>query len=157
MFKVFATPVVVSKGFDENPALNFVNNGNIVNFRIGYKVYDPKAEDNTRWVNYAVKAFDDVCERIKKMKLKEGSVITIEGDLDEEVWEDNGETRRKTVIILNKVEYVSSGSSSGNKSDDKSEDKSGGTKSKGGTKNAKDSDNFKGFENIGDKNPFFES
>ena len=71
MFKVIATDVVISKGYDGAPALKFSENGESVRFRIGKKVYDTRAENNTRWVNLSVKAFGPVCERIKKMQLKE--------------------------------------------------------------------------------------
>lgn len=158
MFKVFATNVVVSKGYGENPTFKFSDNENIVNFRIGKKVYDPKADDNTRWINVAVKAFGDICERIKKMKLKEGSSLNIEGKLDEDVWDDEstGEVKRRTVIILTDVEYASSGSGSGNsnKPDDQSTEKpKGGNQT--GNKKGSDSSNFTGFSDFGGENPFF--
>lgn len=70
MFKVIATDVVISNGYDGAPALKFSENGESVRFRIGKKVYDTRAENNTRWVNLSVKAFGPVCERIKKMQLK---------------------------------------------------------------------------------------
>ena len=94
MFKVIATDVVISKGYDGAPALKFSENGESVRFRIGKKVYDTRAENNTRWVNLSVKAFGPVCERIKKMQLKESSFINILGRLDEDVWEDAGEQPR---------------------------------------------------------------
>ena len=49
MFKVIATDVVISKGYDGAPALRFSENGESVRFRIGKKVYDTRAENNTRW------------------------------------------------------------------------------------------------------------
>ena len=73
MFKVIATDVVISKGFDNAPALRFSEKGDSVRFRIGKKVYDTRAENNTRWFNVPVKAFGDVCERIKKMQLTPSS------------------------------------------------------------------------------------
>ena len=95
MFKVIATDVVISKGYDGAPALKFSENGESVRFRIGKKVYDTRAESNTRWVNISVKAFGPVCERIKKMQLKESSFINILGRLDEDVWEDTARRMRK--------------------------------------------------------------
>lgn len=70
MFKVIATDVVISKGYDGAPALKFSENGESVRFRIGKKVYDTRAENNTRWVNLSAKAFGPVCERIKRCSLK---------------------------------------------------------------------------------------
>lgn len=117
MFKVFATDVVVSKGYDNSSALKFSDDGTSVRFRIGKKVYDTRAENNTRWVNVSVKAFGTVCERIKKMQLKEGSFIHIAGRLDEDNWVDTTTNEKKSqiVIILDEVEYASGG---GNKSKD---------------------------------------
>ena len=48
MFKVIATDVVVSKGYDNTPALKFSERGDSVRFRIGKKVYDTRAKDNHR-------------------------------------------------------------------------------------------------------------
>lgn len=117
MFKVFATDVVVSKGYDNSSALKYSDDGTSVRFRIGKKVYDTRAENNTRWVNVSVKAFGTVCERIKKMQLKEGSFIHIAGRLDEDNWVDTTTNEKKSqiVIILDEVEYASGG---GNKSKD---------------------------------------
>lgn len=105
MFKVIATDVVISKGYDGAPALKFSENGESVRFRIGKKVYDTRAENNTRWVNLSVKAFGPVCERIKKMQLKENSFINILGRLDEDVWEDSTthEKRSAMVVILDEI------------------------------------------------------
>lgn len=114
MFKVFATDVVVSKGYDNSSALKFSDDGTSVRFRIGKKVYDTRAENNTRWVNVSVKAFGTVCERIKKMQLKEGSFIHIAGRLDEDNWVDQTTNEKKSqiVIILDEVEYASGGNKS---------------------------------------------
>lgn len=111
MFKVIVTDAIISKGYDGAQALRFSENGDGVRFRIGKKVYDPKAENNTRWVNLPVKAFGSVCERIRKMQLKECSVANLMGRLDEEVWTDQrtNETRSTMVIILEEVEYASGG------------------------------------------------
>ena len=114
MFKAIVTEAVISKGFDGAPAFRFSENGDSVRFRFGKKVYDSKAENNTRWVNMAVKAFGPACERIKKMQLKEGSLVNLIGRLDEENWEDQNtrETKSQTIIILDEIEYAGGGSRS---------------------------------------------
>ena len=56
MFKAIVTEAVISKGYDGAPAFRFSENGDSVRFRFGKKVFDSKAENNTRWVNMAVKA-----------------------------------------------------------------------------------------------------
>lgn len=77
MLKVFATQVVISRGYDGAAAIKFSEKGDAVRFRIGKKVYDPNAENNARWVNLAVKGFGPICERIKKMQLKDGSFVNL--------------------------------------------------------------------------------
>lgn len=91
MFKTFATNVVVSKGYEGAAALRYSENGESVRFRIGQKVYDSREEGNYRWLNISVKAFGAVCERIRKMKLKEGSFVNLAARLDEK----NGLTRKR--------------------------------------------------------------
>ena len=154
MFKVFATNVLVSKGYENNPALKFFGNGDsCVLFRVGEKVYDTSAENNTRWVNHSVKAFGDVCERIKKMQLKEGSLINFSGTLAEEVWtEGEGENKKKKsaqVIVLSDIEYASGGSkkpANENQAQDSGEKKG----EDNATNNSPEqSENYSGFEPFG--------
>ena len=117
MLKVFATQVVISRGYDNKPAIS-ITRGNdsaaLVRFRIGKKVYDPKAENNTRWLNYSVKGFGPIVDRIEKMQLKEGSFINIEARLDEDTWEDQTTKEKKScpVLILDEIEYASGGGKS---------------------------------------------
>lgn len=116
MLKVFATQVVISRGFDNKPAISISKSSEMmmVRFRIGKKVYDPKAPDSTRWINLSVKGFGQIVERIEKMQLKEGSYVNIMGRLDEDTWEDQNTHEKKstTVVILEDIEYASSGGKS---------------------------------------------
>lgn len=111
MFKLFATNVVVSKGYNDAPALKFSEAGDTVRFRIGKKVYDPNAENHSRWINMPVKAFGKVCERIGSMKLGAGSFLNLIGRLDEDIWTDaeTGTQRKAMVIVLDDVEYAGGG------------------------------------------------
>lgn len=111
MNAIFLSNVVVSKGYNGAPALKFSEKGDSVRFRIGQKIYDTRAENNTRWMNLSVKAFGKTCERIGKMQLKEGSYISIVGRLDEDTWEDSSTHEKKsaTVVIADNVEYCFSG------------------------------------------------
>ncbi len=113
MFKTFATNVVVSKGYEGAAALRFSENGESVRFRIGQKVYDSRVEGNYRWLNISVKAFGTVCERIKKMKLKEGSFVNLAARLDEEKWTDQETREEKSqhVLIVEDIEYAYVGKS----------------------------------------------
>ena len=162
MFKVFATNVVVSKGYENNPALKFFGNGDsCVQFRVGEKVYDTSAENNTRWVNHSVKAFGDVCERIKKMQLKEGSLINFSGTLMEEVWtEGEGENKKKKsaqVIVLSDIEYTSGGSkksANDSQAQGSGEKKDAAAAPDNGSKGPEQSENFSGYEPFGGGNFF---
>lgn len=100
MLKVFATQVVISRGYDGAAAIKFSEKGDAVRFRIGKKVYDPNAENNARWVNLAVKGFGPICERIKKMQLKDGSFVNLIGRLDEDVWEDQQTHEKKSAMVI---------------------------------------------------------
>lgn len=114
MLKVFATDVIVSKGYENQDAVRFTEDGSGVRFRIGKKVYDKNAENNQRWINFSVKGFGPVVERIKKMQLKEDSFIHIYGRLDEETWvvdQTTGATKTQTVIVLEDIDYASGGGS----------------------------------------------
>ncbi len=158
MLKVIATDVIVSKGFDGAPALKFSEKGDSVRFRIGKKVYDTRAENNQRWVNLSVKAFGTVCDRIKKMQLKDGSFINILGRLDEDSWEDSTTHEKKTamVIILDEVEYCSSGGSKQQKepaANNSAEQNAAPTAVPGSMENI---GNFTGYEPFGGGNSFFD-
>ena len=158
MLKVIATDVVISKGFDGAPALRFTEKG--VRFRVGKKVYDTRAENNQRWINLSVKAFGQTCERIKKMQLKEGSFVNILGRLDEDVWEDptTHEKKSATVIIVDEIEYCSSGKHS--KENAEVAEGSGPVPQTAAQPMAQpatqQSDNFTGYEPFGGANSFFD-
>lgn len=115
MMKIFISDAVVSKGYDGAPAIRFFNSETAARFavfQVGNRKYDSREENNHRWVNLKIKAFGEICERIKKMKLKEGSVVTIFGDYDEERWTDkeSKEKRSSPVINLDDIQYSYSGS-----------------------------------------------
>lgn len=168
MLKMIVTDAGVSKGYDGAPALRFYdgeNGSQSVRFRIGKKVFDSRAEGNHRWVNIGVKAFGESCERIKKMKLKEGSYINIIGRYDEETWEDQNTHEKKSapVLIVDEIEYCGGGGQ-------KSKDSAGGATGEPGAQpptqeqSAESAppadgampDNFTGFDGFGGGgNPFF--
>ena len=177
MLKMIVTDAGVSKGYYGAPALRFIDlegGGQCVRFRIGKRVYDNRCENNHRWINLSVKAFGEACERIKKMKLKEGSFVNIIARYDEETWEDQTTHEKKSapVLIVDDIEYCYSGSGQ------KSGQENGGGAAPAGTVGtetppspplppqsqpqgdgqAPDAmpENFTGFENFGGtENPFF--
>lgn len=156
MFKVFATSAVVSKGFNGEPALHYSEKGDFVRFRIGHRVYDTRAENNTRWVNVTVKAFGDTCERIKKMQLKEGSLINLIGRFDEDSWTDEktGEKKTMPVVILDDLEYASTGGGKSKESQN-NPSQTDSSPAAGGIVPAGDASGFTGFEAFGG-NSFFD-
>ncbi len=154
MLKFIATDLIVSKGYENNDAVKFTDTGNgeSVRFRVGKKVYDSRAENNTRWINLSIKGFGPICDRIKKMQIKEGSYIHIVGRYDEESWNDE-KTGPKTqpVIILEDIEYASGG---GNKTaKDKQDNAAPAAAPATGPEN---SPNFAGFSAFGGGS-FFDS
>ncbi len=157
MFKVIATDVVISKGYDGAPALKFTESGESVRFRIGKKVYDTRAENNARWMNISVKAFGPVCERIKKMQLKESSFINILGRLDEDIWEDSITHEKKSamVIILDEIEFCSSGGGKQKNVNAEGQPKAAAT-SAPVSAGSEMPGNFTGFEAFGGVNSFFD-
>ena len=157
MFKVIATDVVISKGYDGAPALKFTESGESVRFRIGKKVYDTRAENNARWMNISVKAFGPVCERIKKMQLKESSFINILGRLDEDIWEDSVTHEKKSamVIILDDIEFCSSGGGKQKNVNAEGQPKAAAT-SAPVSAGSEMPGNFTGFEAFGGVNSFFD-
>jgi len=109
MNKIIITGAVISRGYGGQPAIRFSEKGDCARFKIGYKVFDKRAENNTRWINLSVKAFGPLIERINTMRLKDGSCVNLVGRLDEDIWEDDGVKKRQFVIILDEIEYASVG------------------------------------------------
>jgi len=101
------TDVFVNKGFNDNPAIKFADSGKAAFFQVSERVYDKKAENEHRYINYDIKVFDSLIDRIKKMGLKEGSRVHLVGRMDEETWQEDGtnKTRRKKVVILENIDY----------------------------------------------------
>ena len=159
MIKAFVTDAVVSKGYNGQDALKYSEDGKSVRFRIGKKVYDTRCENNTRWFNIGVKAFGAVCERIKKMQLKDGSYVSFIGKLDEDTWTDKetGETKTAMVIIVDDIEYTVSGGSnkdSNNQNRQNINSTNGQNMSGAGSQPTPPPaqgmpDNFSGYENFG--------
>lgn len=158
MLKVFGTQVVISRGYDGAAAIKFSEKGDAVRFRIGKKVYDPNADDNTRWINLSVKGFGPICERIKKMQLKEGSFVNFVGRLDEDVWEDQQTHEKKSamVIILDDIEYASGGKSKDSQNTNQAVNNGQAVSTAAPAQAAPASGGFTGYEAFGGSNPFFD-
>lgn len=180
MMKIFISDAVVSRGYDGAPAIrlfNSENGGEFAVFQVGIRKYDSRAENNHRWVNLKVKAFGDLCERIKKMSLKEGSFISLCGDYDEERWtdKDTGEGRSAPVIVLDDIKFSHTGGQkkeqNGNGQDTGGQGQQGCSQAPGASQAAPAApaqssqtmqattempQNFTGYESFsGGQNPFF--
>jgi len=182
MFRAIVTNAIISKGFDGADALRFSasENNNSVQFKFGHRVYDSRVEGNHRFINMAAKAFGPVCERIQKMKLKEGSYVNLEGRIDEETWEEKGQKRSRMVIIVDEIEFASNGNgkngnngSNGNGGNGTEQSAQNGqttapqnpqqpaptqqTPQNGQQNQTGMPPGFGGFQSFGDDNPFFPS
>lgn len=152
MLKVIITGAIISQGYENAPALKFSEKGDAVQFRVGKKVYDPKEDDNHRWVNLRVKAFGSLCGRLQKMKLQAGSAVNLLGRLDEEEWTDQaGEKHSHMVIVLDEIEYASG---SGQKKERK-EELEPVARPAAPQEESPEEPFFTGYEPFGGPNPFF--
>ena len=165
MLKVIASNVVISKGYKDKPALRFSEGDKAVLFRIGKRVYDPRAEDNYRWININVKAFGELVERIRKMKLDAGSFINIDGRYDEDTWpdpDDESKTLRAPCIILADLEYAYTGNG-GNKDSSATNSTSAAPSATQGSQPSAPTpedpsempEGFTGYENYGEEDSLF--
>lgn len=108
-----AANVFVQKGYGEEPAVSFRRNdaGEVViaTFGVSGTVFDSKAENNKRYVNFTCKAFGSAAKRIEKMKLGAGSNVNIAGPIDVETWEKDGNKRARAVLVVESIEYNGAG------------------------------------------------
>lgn len=110
MMLQLVTDAVISKGYGGAPAFYSSEDGRMISFKIGCKVYDKKADKETRWVNLNVNAFDDLAERVRRMNLKEGSHINLVGTFDMKPWvnRETGEITAWPTIRATNIEYAAS-------------------------------------------------
>lgn len=110
MMLQLVTDAVISKGYGGAPAFHSSEDGRMLSFKIGCKVYDKRADKETRWVNFNVNAFDDLAERVRRMNLKEGSHINVMGNFDMKPWvnRETGEITTWPTIRAVNIEYAAS-------------------------------------------------
>ncbi|HCC35086.1 MAG TPA: hypothetical protein DEQ02_05425 [Ruminococcaceae bacterium] len=157
MNKIFITSAVVSKGYQDKPALRFSDKSegtSSVRFKVDERLYDKRADNNTRYINHSVKAFGNLADRIEKMGVKEGSYLNLSGRLDEDVWEDGGVTKRAPVIILEDIEFSYSGTN-GKKNNVDAPDPGGIPEDHGYGEPAQSGGNFGGFSPFGGENMLY--
>lgn len=148
MNKAAFIDVVISNGYNKEPAVQFNDESTVFSFRFGDKIYDPKAENNTRWLNMTAKGFGNICKTVQKMKLSGGSHVTMFGKLTEEEWMDNeGETKRRQIFVADEIFYASGGKKSESNADTAAGKKKTDKEEKG---------DFTGFEQPGNFGSFYD-
>ena len=162
MIKMIVTGAVISKGFNGAEAMRFSENTETpsVRFKIGVRVYDKRAENNYRYINIGVKAFNGLVSRVRDMKLDAGSYINIIGRYDEDSWEDKTTQEKKTaaVLIADEIEYSYSGAKQNNEPGAAAAGNSAQRQpvpSANNNRTPSTPSNFTGFEGFGGANPFF--
>lgn len=112
MNKQVVTAAIVQKGYQDAAAIKFFGaEDSCAEFIAAEPYYDPKAEKHTSWNNWHIKAFRQLCEKIKKMGLKEGSRISFCGTVKTERWTSKeGKQRQRFYVMLEDIEYASTGS-----------------------------------------------
>ncbi len=160
MLKFFASEVVISKGYQNNPAIKFSEKGDFVRFRVGAKVYDARAEEKHRWVNITVKCFNpSLIDRIRSMQLKEGSFINLAGRYDEDTWEDEQTKEKHSMpcIILDDIEFSGGGKRSGDgqKTNNQNSASAPAPAAPAPGTEQQMPGNFTGYESFGGGNSFF--
>ena len=111
MNKLIVTTATVQRGYQDAPAIKYFGEENsCAEFTASEPYFDPKAEKHTSWNNWSVKAFRSMCDKIKKMGLKEGSRITFCGSVRTEKWRSkDGDSRQRFYVMLEDIEYASAG------------------------------------------------
>lgn len=95
--------VVMFTGFIGNIEYRKVNEEfSVCDFSLAYTVKPEGKEETTHWFNF--KAYNKRAEFIEKW-FKKGDGINIIGHLSTESWEKDGQTRYKTLIIVDKAEF----------------------------------------------------
>jgi len=168
MIKMIVTNAVISKGYGDTPALRFSENAqnqaqSSVRFRIGMRVYDKRAENNSRYVNIGVKAFGSIAERAANMKLDSGVYVNIIGRYDEETWDDQKTREKKSapVLIADEIEFTHNGANGSNGNGHNApKNQVGGNITEPSDVNNGGSplpaqSGFTGFEAFGGPNPYF--
>ena len=105
--------VGISKGRDDVEAVKFdetTQKTPKASFN-GFKgLYDAKAENRTKWLNYFFVAYGDVASKMQKMGLKEKSFVNIVGHLDQNhSVASDGTKRTYNSIVIDQIEYTTTG------------------------------------------------
>lgn len=143
---------IVSKGYNGAPAVRFSEDGSRASMTVGYPTYAKNAPNNTKWLNFYVTFQQGMLEKIRRMKLKEYSHITLAGEYDlwERVDRETGEIKPTPTLRAFYIEYVRSGGK-------------GSAQTEPAAQQQKEEQlvspdqlpNFLGFEPLGGTNPYF--
>ena len=108
---VTITRAIVCNGFNGESAIRFSKTAageKTCQFKVGEEVYDSRAENKKRYINWRVRAYGSVAERIEKMKLSPMGRINLIGRLDMYSFTDENDKKHEQMyIIINELEYAS--------------------------------------------------
>ncbi len=155
MMLLTITDAVISRGFNNAPAIHFFEGNTGAGFTIGQAVYDKKAENNTRWVNLNVIVPGEMLEQIRRMKLKEHSHINLTGSFDmrPSIDKSTGELRSWPTVRALKLEYATGAVKSEVEPSVKPADTPASVRPT--PVSPEQLPNFTGFEPFGGDNPFY--
>ena len=89
----------VGKGYDNEPAVKFNEQGTYCTFQLAVSEYDKTAPNNAKWINIPVKCINaKLIERIQKCNLNEGSVVNALIKIDSDTYTDKNQ-KKKTVLV----------------------------------------------------------
>lgn len=95
--------VVVSGRIGKDPEIKSTNSGkSVTSFSLAV---DEGFGDKKKTLWLQVEAWDKTAEAINRLSGK-GKRILIEGRIGVDTWEQNGETKTRTKIIANRVEFI---------------------------------------------------
>lgn len=146
---------VVSKGYNGAPAVRFFEGDTGASVSVGCPVYAKNAPNNTKWLNFYVLFPQTMVEKIRRMKLKEYSHVTLAGEYDlwERVDKSTGEIRPTPSLRAFHIEYARSGSRSSTQAE--KEPAAQQRQQEEQLVSPEQLPNFLGFEPLGGSNPYF--
>lgn len=107
--------VILIGNLGKDPELRRTPSGAaVVNFSIAttekYKGADGETKEATEW--HSIVAWNRAAE-VMAQYLKKGAPVYIEGKLRTRTWEDNGQKKYKTEVLVREFQFLSSGNKDG--------------------------------------------
>lgn len=143
---------IVSKGYNGAPAVRFSEDGTRASASVGYPSYAKDAPNNTKWNNFHVMFPQGMLDKVRRMKLKEYSHITLAGEYDlwERVDRETGEIKPTPTLRAFHIEYARSGARNNTQAEQAPQQKK-----EEQLVSPDQLPNFLGFEPLGGTNPYY--